>query len=61
MIEARKETEFVECEMCSGRVRRTQAPAAQLDDETVYFCCAECYEDWEAERRVERTGEAGEP
>ena len=60
MVEA-KTVEFVECEICLRRVRKFQAKCAELDDRFVYFCGSDCYEEWEAEQRLERTQEAGEP
>jgi hypothetical protein len=61
MIEPRREAEFVECEVCLDRVRRSEAKSAELDDGFIYFCGRECCEEWEAEQRIEKTLEAGEP
>ena len=60
MIEA-KTVEFVECEICMRRVRKSQAKRVEVDDQFVYFCGSDCYEEWEDEQRLERTREAGEP
>ncbi len=60
MIEA-KTVEFVECEVCLRNVRKSQAKRADVYDLVFYFCGSDCYEEWEAEQRVERTQEAGEP
>jgi hypothetical protein len=61
LAEAKRRVEFVECDNCRNRVRKSQAMIAELDDEVVCFCSSDCFEEWETERRIERTREAGEP
>ena len=61
MIEARRQVEFVECEICLTPVPKHEAQSAEVDYGVMYFCGSECYEEWEAEQRLEKTREAGEP
>ena len=58
---AKRQVELVECDNCRNRVRNSQVITAEFDDEVLHFCSSDCYEEWETERRIERTQEAGEP
>lgn len=63
MIKTTKLTdvELVKCEVCLKEVPKSEAQNAEARDYVAYFCGLECYEEWAAEQRKERTQEAGEP
>lgn len=53
--------DLVECEVCLKKIPRSEAQSAEVRDYVVYFCGAECYEEWADEQSEEHTREAGEP
>jgi hypothetical protein len=62
MIETTRLTDVkpVKCEVCLKEVPKSEAQNAEARDYVAYFCGLECYEKWAAERRKEKTQEAGE-
>ena len=63
MVENTKMTgvPLVPCENCQKEIPKALALSAKDQDYVLYFCGADCYEDWSADQIKEKTQEAGEP
>lgn len=51
----------VPCEVCLKEIPKSAALSFEDQDYVLYFCGADCYAEWAADQREERTREAGEP